>query len=57
MAQFPVVSISGIRPSEYIELFSCSSHMTMKFVLVINVKMATIVAILTCITRTFDIVS
>ena len=50
MAQFPVVSMCGIRSREYIEHFSFSAHMTMKFVLVINVKMATIVAILTCIT-------
>ena len=34
-----------------IKLFSCSTQLSMKFILLINVKMATIVAILTLINR------
>ena len=34
---------------EVIKLFSCSTQLTMKFFMLINVKMPTIVSILTCI--------
>ena len=34
-----------------IKKFSCSTQLSMKFFLLINVKMATIVAILTCMSR------
>ena len=36
---------------EVIKLFSCSTHLSMKFFLLINVKMPTIVGILTFISR------
>ena len=36
---------------EVIKLFSCSTQLSMKVILLINVKMPTIVGILTCISR------
>ena len=36
---------------EVIKLFSCSTQLSMKFFLLINVKMPTIVGILTCMSR------
>ena len=38
-----------IRPRGYIKLFSCSSQLSIKFIMCINVKMPTIVGILTFI--------
>ena len=40
-------SISVISGPEVIKLFSCSTQMSMKFFLLINIKMPTIVGILT----------
>ena len=37
--------------SEVIKCFSCSAHLRLKFILLINVKMPTIVGILTFISR------
>ena len=36
---------------EVIQLFSCSTQLSIKFILLINVKMPTIVGIFTCISR------
>ena len=36
---------------DHFKLFSCSTHLSMKFILQINVKMPTIVGILTFISR------
>ena len=44
------VTITDYRPSPEI-LFSCSTQLSMKFILLINVKMPTIVGILTIISR------
>ena len=42
----------GLRPGpEVIKLFSCSTQLSLKFLLLINVKMPTIVGILTFISR------
>ena len=42
----------GFRPGpEVIKLFSCSAQLRLKFILLINVKMPTIVGILTFISR------
>ena len=44
--------LSNIRPGpEVIKLFSCSTQLILKFILLINVKMPTIVGILTFISR------
>ena len=40
---------------EVIKLFSCSTQLSMKFVLLINVKMPTIVGILTFMSRKYSI--
>ena len=46
------VSCSRIQPGpEVIKLFSCSAQLRLKFILLINVKMPTIVGILTFISR------
>ena len=47
------VSMPNLRhlPPEVIKLFSCSTQLNTKFVLLINVKMPTIVGILTFISR------
>ena len=45
--QFPNVGRNKLGP-EVIKLFSCSTQLSMKFSLLINVKMPTIVGILTC---------
>ena len=45
----------GFRPGpEVIQLFSCSTQLSLKFILLINVKMPTIVGILTFISRIND---
>ena len=45
----------GIRPGpKIIKLFSCSAHLLLKFILLKNVKMPTIVGILTYMSR-FDL--
>ena len=41
----------GIPGPEVIKLFSCSAQLRLKFILLINVKMPTIVGILTFISR------
>ena len=43
--------------SEVIKLFSCSTQLSMKFFLLINVKMPTIVGILTFMSRKNSILS
>ena len=40
-----------------IKLFSCSTQLGMKFILLINVKMPTVVGILTFISRIIDIIA
>ena len=40
-----------VQDSEVIKLFSCSAQLRLKFILLINVKMPTIVGILTFISR------
>ena len=42
---------------EVIKLFSCSTQLSMKFFLLINVKMPTIVGILTFLSRKNSIIS
>ena len=44
------ISLSYIRPRSY-KLFSCSTQLSTKFILLINVKMPTIVGILTFISK------
>ena len=36
---------------EAIKLFSCSTHLSLKFILLININMATIIGIITFISR------
>ena len=45
------VSVEGSSGPEVIKLFSCSTQLSMKFFLLINVKMPIIVGILTFVSR------
>ena len=47
----PVNKFSVISGFEVIKLFSCSTQLRLKFILLINVKMPTVVGILTFISR------
>ena len=48
--------VAGWNPGpEVIKLFSCSTQLSMKFFLLINVKMPTVVGILTFMSRTNSI--
>ena len=51
------VSVEGSSGPEVIKLFSCSTQLSMKFFLLINVKMPTIVGILTFESRKNSILS
>ena len=48
LSMFPLVHRPGLN---VIKLFSCSAQLRLKFILLINVKMPTIVGILTFISR------
>ena len=45
------VLIAPVPGPEVIKLFSCSTQLSLKFILLINVKMPTVVGILTFISR------
>ena len=54
MVKFLGMALVDCPGSEVIKLFSCSTQQSMKFILLINVKMPTIVGILTFISRIND---